>query len=468
MGSALGKADMPWWQKPFAQFVLKSVMFLLGAYYRLMSRLLQLPILGRFLINPLGKIMGNWLDQTCSYLLSCMQASGGNKHFHGGVGRLTESDHIAEGVKRALQDTTEASALNLDLETSVLWESGWQAVVGEDGLVERCGYFLTPLLHTNFLRYSKHGELLDEHAKNQTYALIESWGEKAHFKIIAPRKHAAGGSGLGKSTFGGLRTTTPIIVAFPAFGDQGFFLRSLQLAFPLAKGHGIATIMLEQYSYGKRRCHTKQSAGVVLDRVEDLFIKGSATISEGSLLVRHLHALGFRQICSSGMSMGGGMALIVGASAPFKLAIAAIVPAHRPGPVFTDHVISQMTDFSALSIHLQQMKELEEGGVKKEKTAHQVKAHLTQMLSPCDIRNCHKQPDCLDAVIIVGAAHDAYVPPYLIQEVEEAWQLGNVAEGKAGGQVRWLFGGHVSTIGWQSDAMVSAVVDSLQTLKNHL
>lgn len=353
--------------------------------------------------NLAGFLFGTLLDRA----VNKFSGRGSLAHFHAGLGDIKNTKRLEEAVKVAMLDSSPNASLS-QIE-NIIWEDNWRII---NNAQERHGYFITPLLSLS----SDTNPVADN--------LLNTPGRKAHFKIITPS------SKLGLNSFDVLPDNTRIAVILPAFGDQGFATREQVLAKGLAM-QGITSILLEQYSYGKRCSVAKANESpIVVDTVCDMILKSIATLAEGTALLRHLHQLGFKDLCISGISMGGGLATMIAGALPFKVATAAIVPCHRFAPAFIENVMASACDYGAVT-----------------------KKDVAELLAYFDCRE-YPLPQNLEAVVILAASHDGYIPASFIAEISEYWGA-NI-------DLRWIFGGHASTILLHGTQMQRAIVDAFR------
>jgi len=377
-------------------------------FYKAMNVLYHMPVLGS-IIGLTGIIFGSLLDKG----INKFSGRGLKPHFHAGLGDIKNTQYLESAVIEAMLDSSENSALGRIEE--IIWENDWQQIkINEARLKHKEGYFPTPLL-----RLTMPAPAIADKLLNQP-------GKMAYFKIIAP---------LHLSSYDRLEDfpkATKIMLLLPSFNDQGFETRENLMAYDLAQ-KGIVCILLEQYSYGKRCNPTKKhEIPIVVDTVCDLILKAVATLAEGTALLRHLHQDGFKNLCIAGLSMGGGLATLIAGALPFKIATVGITPCHRFGPAFTEYVLANACDYTAVS-----------------------KKEVSDLLSKFDCRK-YPKPKCPEAMVILAASHDGYIHRTLIEEI--AVYIGTSA------QFYWLFGGHASTLLLAGKKMQQAVLYAFAAL----
>jgi hypothetical protein len=124
-----------------------------------------------------------------------------------------------------------------------------------------------------------------------------------------------------------------------------------------------------------------------------------------------------------------------------ELAVAACIPSHSGSPVYIDGVLSRACDWVSLQ------KELEQSG-------KDAKTFMRNILDCSDIRTFPK-PNRPDAVVIVGAKNDAYIPRYSTEIIKEHWSEANL---------RWVSQGHVGSFLFCAKDFRQAVEDSFNLL----
>ncbi len=319
--------------------------------------------------------------------------------FTKGWGEMTALEYIL---------STEPSKLHLRpvREISIHWESG----ISEKGLTIRNGYFESPFL----FEYTK--------GKEKVVVELPEEAKRAYVQFILPKQ---------------VHSKTPIVIHFAATGDQGFSRRRLTMAIPLAK-IGIGSLLLENPFYGRRK--PKDQKGVMIQRFTEFLRMSRAATDEGVALLRYLKSRGHSTLGVTGISMGGYVALTSAARSELEVAVSACVPSHSGSPVYTDGLISKICDWSTLQ------KELGERG--------DARKFMREILDSSDIRVFPK-PKRPDAVVIVGARKDAYIPNYSTEIIKEHWHEASL---------RWVEHGHVGSFLFCGKDFRRAVVDSFDLL----
>jgi dienelactone hydrolase len=228
-----------------------------------------------------------------------------------------------------------------------------------------------------------------------------------------------------------------VAVHLAASGDQGFAVR-LRFAAPLLE-RGIGALVLENAFYGARRPANQPHHAVRC--VSDLHLMGSATFQEGRALMRWLRdALHVTHVGVTGFSMGGQMAAMVGASAPFPCAVVPIAATCSPDSVLRDGVLRHVASWTALVASGESVE-----AARKALCEHLARFSVTTLPAPV-------YPE---AAIVVGTAGDGVVPPAEMRRIAEHW----------GCELRWLPAGHVWAVLRHQGAMRDAIADAFERLE---
>jgi dienelactone hydrolase len=228
-----------------------------------------------------------------------------------------------------------------------------------------------------------------------------------------------------------------VAVHLAASGDQGFAMR-LRFAAPLL-ARGLGALVLENAFYGGRR--PRGQVGPAVRSLSDLQLMGSATFQEGRALLRWLReAQRVPLVGVTGFSMGGQMAAMVGAGAPFPCAVVPIAPTCSPDSALRGGVLRHVAHWAALAGA--------DGDAERAREA--VCAHLARF----SVRTL-PAPVVPDAAIVVGTAGDGVVPPDDMRRIAAHW----------GTELRWLDAGHVSAVLRHQGAMRDAIADAFARLE---
>jgi dienelactone hydrolase len=227
-----------------------------------------------------------------------------------------------------------------------------------------------------------------------------------------------------------------VAVHLAASGDQGFSVR-LRFAAPLL-ARGVGALVLENAYYGARRPANQPRHAV--RSISDLHLMAAATFQEGRALLRWLHDE--RQVPLvgiTGYSMGGQLAAMAGASAPFPCAVVPMAAPCAPDSVLRDGVLHHLAEWSAIAA----------GGdaklARRTLCAHLARFSVTRLPPPV----------VPAAALVVGAAEDGIVPPRESERIARHW----------GSELRWLPAGHVSAVLRHQDEMRAAIADAFDRLE---
>lgn len=219
--------------------------------------------------------------------------------------------------------------------------------------------------------------------------------------------------------------TDRLVALFPAWNQEGFDHRH-RLAAALAR-RGVAVALLEIPLYGSRR--RPGTVGMPIRTVADFVVMGAGAIVEAQAFLTGLRAE-FPRIGVAGFSMGGNLAALTSAVAPFPLATALMAAPHTPRAPYLEGNLSHAIRWQAL------------GGAASRSELSAVLGAISATAYPA--RAHHR-----DAVL-VGGRNDGFVPPNSIEELAAHWQVG----------VRWLRGGH-GVLWWRRrHELATAVLDS--------
>lgn len=234
---------------------------------------------------------------------------------------------------------------------------------------------------------------------------------------------------------------TPLTIHFAATGDEGYHRRRLTMAIPLIK-HGVASVLLENPFYGKRRPLGQR--GVVIRTFTEFLRMSRAATDEGIALLRYFKKNGHTRLGVTGISMGGYVSLTAAARSEMEIAVAACIPSHSGSPVYVDGALSKACDWNTLCSHL---------NFSNQKDA---KHFMRLVLDQSDIRNFPK-PKRIDSVVIVGAKKDGYIPNYSTRIIKDHWQEATL---------RWVHAGHVGSFLFCTSDFRQAILDSFSLLEN--
>lgn len=290
------------------------------------------------------------------------------------------------------------------------FEAGWGEPSELDRPLSGEGFGEPTPIAPRWTRKRVHGELcvLDGELESPEERLpLES--RTARVRLLAPRAERA----------------RALAVCLAAWNDEGFAARQRLLA-PAASA-GVACLLLENAFYGGRRRVGQR--GSRLATVSDFVVMGRATVREAHALVAWARAEGYARTGVAGYSMGGQMAAMSAALAPWPVHVAAMAPAVTPASVFLHGPLRRDVAWRALG----------EGG---ERRLERVLTSLSVLGLP-PVAAPH-------LATLVGTRHDAIVPPGDVAAIARHWRV----------SPRWLDDGHVSAIALRSRALAQAVVDT--------
>lgn len=216
-----------------------------------------------------------------------------------------------------------------------------------------------------------------------------------------------------------------LAVVLAAWNDDTFDARR-RIFTPVARD-GVACLLLENPFYGSRRRIGQR--GTCLQTVSDLLTMGRAAVRESHALLAWARAEGFTRTGVAGYSMGGQMAAMSAALAPWPVHVVAMAPSETPASVFIDGPLRRDIAWHALA----------EGG---EARLRAVLASLSVVALPAIAEPAW--------ATLVGTRHDAIVPPTDVVAIARHWRT----------SPRWLDDGHVSAIALRARALGQAVLDT--------
>lgn len=268
--------------------------------------------------------------------------------------------------------------------------------------------------------FKSHRERIGEFTSPFDQTLLPQESRKAHIKWFAPVN---------------LDFETPVVVIFAMTGDQGFRLRAKNFSRPLLK-KGISTVLLENPLYGSRRPASQRT--FIAPTVQDILLMCSAAVDEGRALVQHFKDLGYRRIGVTGVSQGGMLAAVVGATTDFPVAIASSLVPHSPEVIFTEGMLRNLVNWKAL-------------GQKNGPESSEKFRDLFRLGRIAEL----PRPQTPEAAFLLGAKRDFVVPRYSVENVHRAWP---------GSHIKWLPGTHLTSLALHNRSMRELTVHALQAL----
>jgi pimeloyl-ACP methyl ester carboxylesterase len=227
-----------------------------------------------------------------------------------------------------------------------------------------------------------------------------------------------------------------------SFGEEGFAFRRKWLARPLLE-QGIGVILPENPFYGSRRAEKSKAA--TLDTLGDFWSMATVSIQEARSLLSYLAVSEGYDTCGiAGISMGGNFAAIVAAMSPRPVAAALVIPPHSPAPSFTRLGLRGLVDWNALSVCLN----MDLPGTLN---------YFGTQMELADV-SILPVPACPEAAIITGGIYDGIVDPESSEIIHRHWP---------GSTLRWVSGGHVSSVLFNRSAIIRSVADSVDLLKKY-
>jgi pimeloyl-ACP methyl ester carboxylesterase len=261
---------------------------------------------------------------------------------------------------------------------------------------------------------------VERHARFESPASgLPEESRDVHFAMLEPVTRPAGARSA--------------VVLLAATGEEGYFLRR-RFALPLlARGHSV--VLVENPFYGLRR--PRGQLGPALRTVREQFAMNLATVLEGRALVGWLRAQDHERVVLSGYSQGGIMAAFVSALTPFATGCVPRGAGARVEAIFTTGALSRAMRWDRLA--------REAGGV------DQARAFFAECLAPVRV-DLHPPPLDTRACIVVGARHDAFVPPEEAFALHRHWP---------GAELRWDEAGHITAAMLAQGAHQRAILDAL-------
>lgn len=314
-----------------------------------------------------------------------------------------------------------------------------------------------------------------------------------HVRWVRPNRKGANGN--------------PTVVHLAATGDHGFTRRETLFAVPLAREHGIGSVILESPYYGLRK--PAYQKGAKLRFVSDLLLLGRATIEETLFLLHWLRQNegDDTKLGVSGLSMGGVHSCMIASLYPGDVALAPLLAPRSAASAYVRGALFHATGWNALmrdakersdellevvhresrsSSRISASRALTSGNEKMMKAtgnwlANWSKGLSDQMANLLARDAAHGSelefqesvalleavletytdvtrfplPRRADACVIVAATEDAYVSRESVDEMHTFLK---------GSELRWVPGGHVSSFVLHHDEFRRAIKDSMARL----
>jgi hypothetical protein len=213
--------------------------------------------------------------------------------------------------------------------------------------------------------------------------------------------------------------TGPVVVLMPTSSEAGVH-RRMPIARALAK-QGISSLLLESPYMGRRKPAGQHET--TLAHFSDFVVLSAASVEEGRAVLGWLDRQGFDRLCIAGISKGGYLATVAGLRASVRAHVVALVPPHSGVPVLVDGLLGRLCDWDLL-----------------QRTSGSTTPVRQQMVDLFEQTSLERLPPPAppQRVTLICARHDRYVPSYSYEHMARCWQ--------AHATVRWLPGGHVSSI----------------------
>lgn len=238
---------------------------------------------------------------------------------------------------------------------------------------------------------------------------------RSHFRVLAPD----------------LSASYPVVIHFATTGEEGFEKREKATGRWLTE-RGIGVLILEAPYSGRRRPADRSTTR--LRQFAELILLGGISVAEGCSLLMWLKTEGFTRLGLTGISMGGHLAALTAPLTPFPVACIPCVAPHSGIEAFVNGLLSTACDWAALG---------------PDEQAARQKARELLAFTDIETLAALQAPR---AAIIVAADNDRFVSKRSVEAMERHWQ---------GAEVRWIKGGHVSSIAFRRRAFLHAIRDAM-------
>jgi hypothetical protein len=212
--------------------------------------------------------------------------------------------------------------------------------------------------------------------------------------------------------------TKQVVVMVPTRFEQGCKGRQ-PLAFQLA-AHGIASVLLESPFMGRRKPDYQPTP--MLASLSDFVLLGGTAIEEARSAVSWLQREGFEKICVTGISLGGYLAAVAGASAKPPVAIVMLLAPHDGNVVYIDGLSRSLCHWPEMQ--------------RTCGSAEPVEAKFRAVFDAISLERI-PEPETSHRIIALGASSDRFVPPGSFRRMARHWPAS---------ELRWIRGGHISSI----------------------
>ena len=410
----------------------------------------------------------------------CAGYGRGMLHFKtGGWGNMETVKRCGNAIKQSAAELTSPSTREEQIrdwlrKDEIQWDGDWEEDSKARGVWKRDGSFVTPMFR--LFGDEKTRQMIDEPSERAYFRYVVPSQEKPSFDVGVGSAVAALSDGVKSSEPTPKPHNTPALAAqgkcsnsiqqiplvmhLPCAGDQGFLWRDRHFATPLAQDNGIASLILESPTYGKRRLADRPVRGAYVDRVADLCTVGLVQIVESLSLLSWMkqynpcHQSGHFGVC--GISMGAEIATLFATVSPLPCNVVAVMPSHSAVATWSVGVMQYVADWKHLANVMP--KEALSHTRKNNFSARDAQDHAAKWLEHTDIRTYPLPYKWLDnrvrpKIILVGAVDDQYIPHQSVSTLAAHW--------KGMCSLRWIAGGHCTGVVFHKDTVRGCIVDSM-------
>jgi pimeloyl-ACP methyl ester carboxylesterase len=306
-------------------------------------------------------------------------------------------------------------------ETPPLFRRGWGDGEAIDAVIERFRspgqpFDIAPVWHGEWHERKRH-RFRDGGFPTPLYRrFLPQVAAYARFRFISPRE-----------------PTDEAVVMVPTRFEEGYRQRE-PLATRLA-ARGVGVLLLESPFMGSRRPPHQPS--VMLSTLSDFVLLGGAVIEEARSVNHWIRRRGYRNVCVTGLSLGGYLAAVAGALAASPVAIVTLLAPHDGNVVYLDGLSRELCNWTELQ------QTCGSPGAVRDKFRAVFDAISLAHVPP---------PACGSPVIAIAASHDRFVPPESFRRMAALWPTT---------ELRWVGGGHVSTV-LRRGVYLAAILDALR------
>ena len=234
---------------------------------------------------------------------------------------------------------------------------------------------------------------------------------------------------------------TPFVVCLPHTGDEWYEAREQIYAHRLCP-RGMCICLLMGAFYGLRRPPHQPTHKFVT--VSDFALLGRTNVEDTRSLLAWAQNQGFAKLCVAGISMGASMGAVAVQLFPGKVALAAGLIGCSAADAYVHGCMAHAVDWQAL-----------------QQPGQDTKQALHAIMERCSNLTQLPPPQAPEAVVLVGALSDQYVPPASVRKVAQHFQCSPQ-------QVHWVPGGHIVAITAAGDAFADAVSVALRALPDKM